>query len=165
MKALRFFFLSLLAAFSFAASAQTIEVYKDGRVIDSFSAAQVDSVVYKPAAAQPRYYYYAGWTKPNSETELADFAKKTADEGNGADFIAGEANMANSTVVDFTGNHTYHDEAVFYFVIPTGYKIRNAIDTDVTSTFFNNVGVLGNHTVYQRKDTSMMIPNFHITKQ
>lgn len=75
MKALRFFFLSLLTAFAFAASAQTIEIYKDGRVIDSFTATQVDSVVYKSAAAQPRYYYYAGWTKPESEADLAEFAK------------------------------------------------------------------------------------------
>lgn len=67
MKALRFFFLSLLAAFSFAASAQTIEVYKDGRIIDSFSATQVDSVVYKQVAATPKYYYYVGTVKPTAE--------------------------------------------------------------------------------------------------
>lgn len=77
MKALRILFLFLLAAFSFAASAQTIEIYKDGRVIDSFTAAQVDSVVYKQVAATPKYYYYyVGTTEPTADN-LATIGTET----------------------------------------------------------------------------------------
>lgn len=125
MKALRFLFLSLLAAFSFAASAQTIEVYKDGRVIDSFSATQVDSVVYAPAAAQPRYYYYAGWDCPNSVEDLENFiidkAGKSESEGNGKDFIAGyvttlEGWDAYNPIVNTGKNTTELDEPKYWYV-------------------------------------------------
>lgn len=67
MKALKLFLLTIFAALGLAAQAQTIEVYKDGQVIDSFSAAQVDSVVYKQVAATPKYYYYVGTVKPTAE--------------------------------------------------------------------------------------------------
>lgn len=70
MKALKLLLLTLFAALGLAAQAQTIEVYKDGQVIDTFPAAQVDSVVYKQVAATPKYYYYVGWEEI-SESNLA----------------------------------------------------------------------------------------------
>lgn len=134
MKALRFFFLSLLAAFSFAASAQTIEVYKDGRVIDSFTAAQVDSVVYAPAAAEPRYYYYAGWTKP-SESNLANLIVSTDINGRQC---GGEITNIDTSEVNFataSTKLTYSRMAPFYVVVPTQWSVFNNANRDCTDIF------------------------------
>lgn len=65
MKALKLFLLTLFAALGLAAQAQTIEVYKDGQVIDSFPIYQVDSVVCKQIT--DKFYYYVGLEEPSSE--------------------------------------------------------------------------------------------------
>lgn len=76
MKAFKLLLLTLFAALGLAAQAQTIEVYKDGQVIDSFSAALVDSVVYKPKTKEFKYYL--------GETDAIDFSltdlNKTAND-------------------------------------------------------------------------------------
>lgn len=76
MKAFKLLLLTLFAALGLAAQAQTIEVYKDGQVIDTFSAALVDSVVYKPKTKEFKYYL--------GETDAIDFSltdlNKTAND-------------------------------------------------------------------------------------
>ena len=145
MKALRFFFFSLLAAFSFAASAQTIEVYKDGRVIDSFSATQVDSVVYAPAAAQPRYYYYAGWTKP-SESNWPNIAE----EPNGGYIGTSYAGFSHDYTVRANQLHNEEQENV-YVVVPGDIEIwSSGLVNKISGTAFQVVNDVNipNHTVY-----------------
>lgn len=126
MKALRILFLFLLAAFSFAASAQTIEIYKDGRVIDSFSATQVDSVVYTPAAAQPRYYYYAGWDCPNSVEDL---------ENRGTEIENFEAMSSGTQIREFAGELT-HSRGDYFIVVPNNVGLYDGEgSTRIESTY------------------------------
>lgn len=93
MKTIKYILTAILLMVVYVANAQTIQVYKDGAVVKEYSSAEVDSVVYNPATAAPRYYYYVGWDCPNSVEEVRTFiiemASKSSSEGNGKDFIAG----------------------------------------------------------------------------
>lgn len=152
MKTIKLILTAILLMVAYVANAQTIQVYKDGAVVKEYSSAEVDSVVYKPAAAAPRYYYYAGWTKPNSETELAELAKKTADEGNGTDFEAKEINI--DTFYRKFNNEFRHSEAFWFIVIPNeiGVFATDGINK-IEDTFHNPVPdstTIPGYTIYSR---------------
>lgn len=143
MKAFKLLLLTLFAALGFAAQAQTIKVYKDGQVIDTFSAAQVDSVVYKQVAAIPKYYYYVGWEEI-SESNLA--TKGT---------LIGTSLPAKGTVIkDFIENPiSYSSKSNYYVIIPenveiwdadsnceVGFQKYNSIVIDGYRIFISNTG-------------------------
>lgn len=109
MRTFKLFLLTLFAALGLAAQAQTIEVYKDGQVIDSFSAAQVDSVVYKYAEPQERYYYYVGTVKPTADSDI-------------------EANGKTVESVEELKGFTIDSDEYVYFCYPTEWGVANITD-------------------------------------
>lgn len=102
---------AILSFFALSAQAQTIEVYKDGQVIDSFSAAQVDSVVYKQVAATPKYYYYVGTVKPTADSDI-------------------EANGTEIDSSDKLKGFTVDSNEYVYFCYPTEWGTAKLIDDD-----------------------------------
>lgn len=122
MKALKLLLLTLFAALGLAAQAQTIEFYKDGQVIDSFSAAQVDSVVYKQVAATPKYYYYVGTEEPTADNFGSLKIETTKDEWNNkeVEFPKGIPYFAfpkewNYVMKDANGFNCTFDETTFIY--------------------------------------------------
>lgn len=127
MKALKLLLLTLFAALGFAAQAQTIEVYKDGQVIDSFSAAQVDSVVYKQVAATPKYYYYVGTEEPTADN-LATIGTLIGESISGYS----KENPVINQKVSFTSR------SKFWVCLPEGLSIYDE-DGDITDGVFGGV--------------------------
>lgn len=111
---------------------QTIYVYKDGAVVKEYSCAEVDSVVYKPAAAQPRYYYYAGWTKPESEADLAEFAKTP----NG-----GEITNMSSFYLLLADQFTNGSFADWFIVIPSEIGIYGPDGANLVEDTFKSLDI------------------------
>lgn len=132
MKAFKLLLLTLFAALGFAAQAQTIEVYKDGQVIDTFSAAQVDSVVYKQVTATPKYYYYVGWDDSISEFNLATLGHE----------ITNLKNMESGSIIySFIDNPiNYDSKAQYYVVIPEDVVVLNALNANVEDSAFTSAG-------------------------
>lgn len=105
MKAFKLLLLTLFAALGFAAQAQTIKVYKDGQVIDTFSAVQVDSVVYKQVAATPKYYYYVGTVKPTADSDIEANGKLTSD--NNSNVIITDGKVSEIIALPDTDQYIY----------------------------------------------------------
>lgn len=121
MKTLKLLFTAILLMVAHMANAQTIQIYKDGAVVKEYSSAEVDSVVYKPAAAQPRYYYYAGWTKP-SESNLEELAKSVNEitgHQHGGEVDTSKTYSRDNVLYNYTTNATMleNDSKLQYYVV------------------------------------------------
>lgn len=113
---------AILSFFALSAQAQTIQVYKDGQAIDTFSAAQVDSVVYKQVAAIPKYYYYVGTEEPTADNFGSLKIETTKDEWNNkeVEFPKGIPYFAfpkewNYVMKDANGFNCTFDETTFIY--------------------------------------------------
>lgn len=153
MLRLKYLLFVILFMMAYVANAQTIQVYKDGAVVKEYSSAEVDSVVYKPTAAQPRYYYYAGWTKPDSEADLAELAKNTAAQGNGTDFEAKEISNIDTFRRDFD-NEFKHEPGFWFIVIPNEIGVFatdgiNSIEDSFHNPVPDSTSIPG-YTIYSR---------------
>lgn len=111
MKTLKLILTAILLMVAYMANAQTIQIYKNGAVVKEYSSAEVDSVVYKPAAAQPRYYYYAGWDCPKTVEEL---------ENKGTEIENFESLRVGTQIVSFEGTlrHPENKYDYCYIIIP-----------------------------------------------
>lgn len=146
MKPLKLLLTTILLMMAYVANAQTIQVYKDGAVVKEYSSAEVDSVVYKPAAAQPRYYYYTGWTKPESEADLAELAK--APYGGIVDMS--KTYSASNVLYDYTlpGHGIEGEKKQFFVVIPKNFRIYDADKADAMNYYISD-GTIGEHNIYK----------------
>lgn len=136
---------------------QTIYVYKDGAVVKEYSSAEVDSVVYKPAAAQPRYYYYAGWTKP-SESNLEELAKSVNEitgHQHGGEVDTSKTYSRDNVLYNYTTNATMleNDSKLQYYVV-----IPNSINGHV----FNIYDAMYNKDNSFIEQDSIEIPNHKV---
>ena len=131
MKTLKLILLALLMMAGLAANAQTIQIYKDGVVVKEYDAAAVDSVIYKPAEAQPRYYYYAGWECPTTETELAN-------KGTLIGTSLGTYTKSNPLRL-FDGEVTNTTVAKYYIVIPNNLHLYDSEGESLVEDVFDSV--------------------------
>lgn len=147
---------------AYVANAQTIQVYKDGAVVKEYSSAEVDSVIYKPAAAEPRYYYYAGWDCPNSVEEMEDFL-----ESNGTR-ISGNVESLNYSFVENPVGPNMVDGVLvrdfYYVIIPKAISIYDQIGTNVTSAAFVRIMSDDTYYVYKSVEDTVRIKGIIIKK-
>ena len=149
MKTLKLILTAIMLIVVYVANAQTIQVYKDGAVVKEYSSAEVDSVVYKPAAAEPRFYYYAGWDCPNSVEELERMAVEPFGDFVDMTKVYTKSDPIRDLYLPESAIINPKDERLQYFVvIPNGHSIYDD-DGDVTATQYDRV-------------TSVSIPNYTI---
>lgn len=132
MKTIKLILTAILLMATYVANAQTIQVYKDGAVVKEYSCAEVDSVVYKPAAAQPRFYYYAGWDCPNSvegteETSLVKLIEKADGIHSDGGYTTSVAGYSSDRVLYSMDNTLTNPKGIrldtLFIVIPNGILI------------------------------------------
>lgn len=178
MKTLKLLLTAILLMIAYAANAQTIQLYKDGVVVKEYSAAEVDSVVYKPAAAQPRYYYYAGWDCPTSvegdeETSLVNLINKTyprSKSDNTQNKAGGEivGDLTTFKYEYYSPNNLYNSASLtnYFVAVPNGLSIYDSLGGDLLGSAFDEtpVKVFDNHKVYKSTDTSRNINAIEIRK-
>ena len=151
MKAFKLLLLTLFAALGLAAQAQTIEVYKDGQVIDTFSATQVDSVVYKQVAAIPKYYYYVGTVKPTADSDIEANGKLTSD--NNSNVIITDGKVSEIIALPETDQY-------IYFVYPKEWGIATILDKDgdnvglANKTSLSSFAGINNYYIYRATASS-----------
>lgn len=112
---------AILSFFALSAQAQTIQVYKDGQAIDTFSAAQVDSVVYKQVAAIPKYYYYVGTVQPTADSFV---------ETNGKLISGSDSNVKITSDKVSEIIALPESEKWIYFVYPKEWGAASIVDKD-----------------------------------
>lgn len=145
MKTLKLILTAILLMMAYVANAQTIQFYKDGAVVKEYSSAEVDSVVYKPAAAEPRFYYYAGWDCPSSVEDLEDYVQNK-DGRKGINYQCGyetDVNNINFNMIDpqnsIIGDDDMEEQIHFYVIIPNGIGIYTVNEINVTESSFNPI--------------------------
>lgn len=176
MKHLRHLFLAFLLLFvSAAAMAQTRNENTEKNTTEWAARADVngDGVVNEADIAEilaimkqnskQKYYWYVGWTKPTSLTELKTLATATHNGnslGGETSKSSGEKLLTNSPKISNSINTLY------YVVIPSGYNIYDATlpNVPITNTSFSEVTdvTITNHKVYVNNDTSRSIQGLEI---
>ena len=118
---------------------------------------------YAPVQTTNYYYYYAGWTLPNSSNidTIINETYAVSDEDSNLN-TAGKKTTSKSSM-DYSINTLYNakEKTNYYVLVPTGHSIYDSLNNDVSNSTFTSQGniVVGNqtHTIYQSNATSRSI--------